>query len=262
MRAVNLIPPEARRGGSGASSAAQIPMYVALGLLAVAFAFVTVYVLTTNTISDRKAKVTSLQSQIAQERAQALRLGSYAQFAQLAQTRAQTVRGIASTRFDWYRALSDLSKVVPPNTSLQSLAATVAPGASAGSGAANSPAGGASGSGSTSGLRSAITAPAFELTGCTSSQDDVARLMSRLRVINGVTRVTLGGAQKTESAVAGTTGSPAGSGATAGTAQGCGSNKPSFDLVVFFTAVPGAGPSGASSVPGVPGTSTTPGGAR
>jgi Tfp pilus assembly protein PilN len=266
MRAVNLIPPEARRGGSGASSAAQIPMYAALGLLAVAFSFVTVYVLTTNTISDRKAKLTSLQSQTAQERALALRLGSYAQFSQLAQKRVQTVRGIASTRFDWYRALSDLSRVVPANTSLQSLVATVVPGASAGGSAAGTAASSSSGAGGTSGLRSAITAPAFELAGCTSSHDDVARLMSRLRVINGVTRVTLGGAQKSESAVAGTTGSTAGSGATAGAAQGCGSNKPSFDLVVFFTPVPGAGPTGAFSgqpgTSGQPATTTTSGGGK
>src|SRR5207302_1106276 len=134
--------------------------------------------------------------------------------------------------FDWYRALSDLSKVVPANTSLQSLAGTVAPGASTA---------GATSGGSASSLRSAESAPAFELTGCTKSQDDVARLMSRLRLVDGVTRVTLGSAQKP----GGLTGAAAVS--SSATASGCGTNAPSFDLLVFFQPLPDAGPTGVIS---------------
>ena len=40
-------------------------------------------------------------------------------------------------------------------------------------------------------LRSAVQAPAVELSGCTTSQTGVARLMSRLHDVRGVTRVTL-----------------------------------------------------------------------
>src|SRR5207302_4500198 len=134
--------------------------------------------------------------------------------------------------FDWYRALSDLSKVVPANTSLQSLAGTVAPGAStAGTGSG----------GSSSSLRGAVSAPAFELTDCTKSQDDVARLMSRLRLVNGVTRVTLGSAQKP----GGVTGTAAVSSST--TASGCGTNAPSFDCLAFFQPLPDAGLTGVTS---------------
>jgi Tfp pilus assembly protein PilN len=174
------------------------------------------------------------------------RLGSYASFQKLASTRVQTVEGIAATRFDWNTALTGLSRVVPANTSLQSLTATVAPGASAGG----------TGGGSSASLRGAISSPAFELVGCTSSHDDVARLMSRLRLIEGVTRVTLGDSVKSGRSQSGAgVSSAAGS---SGSAVGCGANKPTFDLVVFFQPLNGAGPQGATSL----GTVTTSGGSR
>jgi hypothetical protein len=93
--------------------------------------------------------------------------------------------------------------------------------------------------------------PALELTGCTKSQDDVARLMSRLRLINGVTRVTLGDAQKQNGAA----GATAGTGGASGS-QGCPANAPTFDLVVFFKPLPGATATGAG-----PTTTTGTGGA-
>jgi Tfp pilus assembly protein PilN len=235
VRAVNLIPTDSRRTGGGPSIAPQSPAILVLGLLAVAVAFVTIYVLTSNTISSRKANLAQIQAEVAQQQAESARLANYAQFAQLAQARVQTVRQIAATRFDWHGALSDLAKVVPANTSLQSLTGTVSPsagGAGAGGGAVGA------------GLRSAISAPAFEMAGCTATQDDVARLISRLRLINGVTRVTLGSSAKQDSAQSGATVST--TAASTNPSEGCGANAPSFDLVVFFTPIAGVGPSGAS----------------
>jgi Tfp pilus assembly protein PilN len=237
MRAVNLIPADSRGRGSnrGPSTGMQVPVYALLGFLAAAVALVTVYVLTNNSITARKATLASLQTQVAQEQAAAARLGEFTKFSQLAQTRIGTVRAIAAARFDWHAALSDLSKVVPANTSLVSLAGTVVPGAAAGGG------------GGSSALRTAISAPAFEVTGCTRSQDDVARLISQLRLINGVTRVSFSNSQASGA------GAPSSSG---GTPQGCGANAPTFDLVVFFQPVANAGPSGVTSV----GSTTSTGG--
>lgn len=236
MKAVNLIPKDARRGRIPAGGLGISPSYAVLGLLAIGLVFVVVYVLTSNTISDRKAKLASVQAQLSAQQAVAARLNKYVQFEQLAQTRVQTVRSIAAARFDWYQALTDLSKVVPADTSLQSLTGSVAPGAS------TSASGG--GGGQASALRTDESVPAFELTGCTKSQDDVARLMSRLRLINGVTRVTLGDTQKEGSSGAGT--------GSAGATGGCGPNGPSFDLIVFFSPLPGAGPTGVTTVPSTP----------
>lgn len=238
MKAVNLIPAETRRRGSGSSTGMQVPVFVLLGLLAAALVLVTIYVLTTNTIGDRNAQLSSLRTQVAQQQALAARLGDFSKFSQLAQTRVQTVKEIAAARFDWHGALADLSKVVPANTSLQSLVGTVVPGSSAGG----------SGAGSAGGLRSGVQGPAFELTGCTSTQNDVARLMSQLRLMNGVTRVTLSNSTKAANGQGGAAVAPAAG--SSGSAQGCGANAPTFDLLVFFQPVPGAGASGVTTLGG------------
>ena len=229
MRAVNLIPGDARKGGAGPSvSLAQVPAYVVLGALAVLVAFAVLYVLTNNKIGDRQAQVTSLKAQVAQTQAQAGSFANYAAFEQTASTRVLTVRELAATRFDWHAALSDLSRVVPANTSLQTITGTVSSGSAT--------------TGGGSALRGAITAPALELTGCTASQDDVARLISRLRLINGVTRVSLSSSQESTAISAASTGTP-------GSAQGCGAGTPTFSIVAFFTPLAGAGASGATSLP-------------
>lgn len=239
MKSVNLVPADARkrRGAAVTANPLQVPTYLLLGLLAGALVLVTIYVLTGNTISDRNARLSSLQAQVSQTQAEAARLGDYGRFVQTATSHLQTVDGIAATRFDWHEALADLSQVVPANTSLQTLSGTVAPGATAG--------GGGAGTGGT--LRTQLTTPALELVGCTSSQDDVARLMSRLRLVDGVTRVTLASTEKSASTTA-----------SAGTQGGCPAGSPTFDLLVFFKALPGAGPNGATMIPSV--TTSQPGG--
>jgi Tfp pilus assembly protein PilN len=237
-------------------------VHFALAALAVVLAYVTVTVLTDNTISQRKSQIAALHQQLNQEQAVIARFDAYRQFEKLAQERDQTVRQIASSRFDWHGALSDLSKVMPANASLQALLATVAPGASV-SGAGGSTAGS---SPSTSGLRGAINVPAFELKGCTATQDDVARLISRLRLINDVQRVTLADSTKTsgQPGVAGAS-STAGSTSPSGS-ESCPSGTPGFDLVVFFQPLAGApavvagAPSAAAAAPasGAPAATTTP----
>jgi Tfp pilus assembly protein PilN len=232
MKAVNLIPADSRgRSSRGPSTGMQVPVYVLLGFLVAAVALVTMYVLTSNTITSRKAEVASLKTQVAQEQAAANRLGEFSKFSSLAQTRIGTVNSIASARFDWHTALVNLSKVVPADTTLQSIVGTVVPGASSG------------GSGASSSLRADIVAPAFDLTGCTANQDDVARLMSQLRLINGVTRVAF-----TNSQVSGT---------SSGSTPGCAAGAPVFSLTVFFTPVANAGANGVTAVSGVSNTSTT-----
>jgi Tfp pilus assembly protein PilN len=218
-----------------------------VGLLVVALALVTIYVLTSNSISQRREELSSLRQQLTQTQAASGALTRYSQFTQLAQTRTQTVQEIAASRFDWAKAMSELADVIPADATLESLTATVNPGASAG---------GTSSGGS--GLRSDISVPAFELVGCTATQDDVARLMSRLRLINGVTRVTLSDSVKDAAAAAASTLTP--SGATPGAS--CGASAPTFDIVVFFQQ-PGAAPAtttpAAASTPGTtPTASTTP----
>jgi Tfp pilus assembly protein PilN len=255
MRAVNLIPGEAR-GSRGISRASFGPSSAVLGLLAVALALVTFYVLTSNTISSRQAQLASVQAQVTQAQAQVGLLGNYGSFVKLAQARAQTVRQIASGRFDWHAALSDLARVVPANTSLQSLLGTAAPGASVS---------GAGGSASTGALRGNGAGPAFELKGCTKTQDDVARLISRLRLINGVQRVSLADATRADSSPGGSAPAPsAATGGASGASVGCGADAPTFDLVILFRPLAGAtataaSPTGAASSPTAAPAASAPG---
>ncbi len=232
MKSVNLIPADARKNRGSAPNPLRIPTYVILGLLAASLVLVTVYVLTGNTISSRTAQFDTLQTEVAQTQAQAARLGDYGRFAQLAQQRLQTVSGIAATRFDWHAALADLSDVVPANTAFQSLSGSVAPGASAGGG-----------SGGSSSLRSSLSTPALELTGCTGypgrrGPPDVPPAPDRRRDPGDSEQQPAGlyprprvGRRRRSAGVA-----------------SCVSNGANFDMVVFFKALPGAGPNGATTI--------------
>jgi len=198
---------------------------VALGLMVL-------YVETGNTISSRQSQLATLKTQVAQEQARAAGLGDFQKFTQVAQNRIATVRSIATARFDWHAAFDDLSKVVPADTSLQTLSASVVPGTGNGGSA----------------LRADLPGPAFDMTGCTGSQDDVAALMSRLRLINNVVRVSLSTSQAASAAT------PSGSSAaSAGQVRGCPPGGPAFDIVVFFTPVQNAGPEGVTAVSGTTG---------
>jgi hypothetical protein len=72
-------------------------------------------------------------------------------------------------------------------------------------------------------LRGSIQAPAITLTGCASGQMGVARMMARLRAVDGVTRVSLSKSEKTSSQGGGST-----------TTTPCGPDGPSFSVVIFF----------------------------
>jgi Tfp pilus assembly protein PilN len=226
VKAVNLIPREARRGGVSPSLGRLGAAHLVIGLLVVGVAMVTLYVLSNNTVSQRQAQLAGLNQQMSRMQAEVARLQKYNAFVRLAQAREATVKEIASSRFNWHAALTDLSKVVPAKTTLLSLVATVSTNTNAAG------AGGSSGTG-----RGDVNAPALSLKGCTGSQDEVAQLMSRLRLINGVSRVTL------EDSTASPTGA----------SGGC--SGPTFDMVVFFQPLTG----NAAAVAGVP---STPGGHR
>ena len=124
MRAVNLIPADAKRASRGSSGTKALPTYLLLGALAIAVGLVTLYVLASNDVSQRQAKVTTLQSEVAQVQARSSSLNQYAQFSQMTQSRVSSVRQLASGRFDWHATLAQISQVVPKNTSLATLNGT------------------------------------------------------------------------------------------------------------------------------------------
>ena len=66
MRAVNLLPDDDRgRRGSG-TGGLRGPANLIVGVLGLALALVTVYVVTTNSVNGEKSKLTTLQQQVPQ----------------------------------------------------------------------------------------------------------------------------------------------------------------------------------------------------
>jgi Tfp pilus assembly protein PilN len=223
MKAVNLLPPDLRGAAKPATALAadeptgRMAAFGVLGALAFCVVALAAYVLTGNTVKDRQAQLDQVTAQATSVAQQAAKLKPYADFAAQAQQRVQTVKDLASARFDWEQALRDVSRAVPANVTLSTLSGTIA--------------GDASGGGS-GGLRGTIPSPAIEMQGCTTGgQTDVATLLSRLRNVDGVTRVSLESSVRPDAAAPGTVTTSQSSTGPAG----CGSKRPDqFNLVIFF----------------------------
>jgi Tfp pilus assembly protein PilN len=229
MKAVNLIPADAKRGSRGPSASKGLPTYLFLGVLAVAVGLVTLYVLASNDISQRQAKVTTLQAEVAQVQARSSSLDRYAQYSQMTQSRIGSVRQLATGRFDWHSTLTQIAQVVPKNTSLATLTGTAA---------SSDPTAAGTAAPTSTGVSAGTS---IGLTGCTKSQPDVAKLMSRLRLIDGVASVTLNSSTKQESGASSVANPPAASAsASGGSSGGCGNGTPSFDLQIAFATQPAA----------------------
>jgi Tfp pilus assembly protein PilN len=234
MRAVNLIPVEDRRGLRGGGSGSGVASYIVLGVLAVVVAMSAAYTLTNRSLGDRHAELESVQSQVENAQAQAQRYSSYTGFTALRQKRTETVRSLAASRFDWSHALHELARTIPSNAWLTSLKGTVTPGISM-EGGNDDP------------LRASLPNPALEVVGCTTSQADVAKVISSLRRIDGVERVSLSSSQRLDQSAANASG-----GGTDGDCRNGNAHYPQFSMTLFFatpTSPSGAQTASASTTP-------------
>jgi len=213
MRPVNLVPQDQRRRGSSESGGKLA--YGALGLLALLLAMVAAFVLTSNTVTERQNQTAAASAEADKLEAEAAQQGTYTGFAQIAQTRMQSVAGVASTRFDWERFMRELSRVMPEGSWLQAADTNVLGDLGSDDGTLASAA-------------AAPTAPSptANLVGCTPGQSDTARLMVRLRQLHRVEDVELG--ESTREDVEGEA-----------SIDSCGSNY-KFDVTVTFSPTPPA----------------------
>ncbi len=155
------------------------------------------------------------------------------------ETRQHEITELADSRFDWPTAFHELARVMPSDASLNSVdgvvtaAATptvVAPVAAAPA-AALAPAATPVAAAATSTVTSATppgSLPVFTISGCATSQGEVARTLERLRLVNGVSEVNLQSSSK----------SGGGASGGAGSGGGCPSGDPSFAVQVAFDALP------------------------
>jgi Tfp pilus assembly protein PilN len=210
MRAVNLIPAEERRGAGGAAGRAGGMAYAVLGVLAAALVMVLAYTLVARSITHRKSELASVTAQADAAQAQADKLAPYVKFADLRAKRVETVSGLAGSRFDWAHAMHEVARTVPDNVWLSALTGSV--------------------DGSGTGAVTSVGRPSIAITGCTTDQKSVARMIARMRLVDGVQHVTLASSEKS-----------GGTGSSGGSTGGCGAGDfPAFSMTIFFSAPPAA----------------------
>jgi hypothetical protein len=284
MRAVNLIPAEQRSGapvGAGRSEGAAYAVMVVLGGFAL-LAFL--YGRANHQISSSRSQAAALAAQAQRAQAETSRLAPYTSFIALREQRMNAVSELADSRFDWAHVFHEFGRVLPPEVSVSSLTGTIGgasptgasaaapaspPAASSSAAASPSPSAstGAAPAAPGSGAPAAQTVasatppgsvPQFTLAGCATSQPAVALMLERLRLMDGVSSVTLQSSTK---------GASSGGGGGAG---GCGAGQPAFAVQVAFVALPttaAARASATTAVSNAPGASThgsttAPGGVR
>jgi Tfp pilus assembly protein PilN len=238
MRAVNLIPSDSRSGsapGAGRSGGGAYPVLAVLGGLAI---LALLYGMAHHQISSRKAQAATLNARAERSQAEAGQLAPYTSFVALREQRMQAVSDLVDARFDWAHAFHELGRVLPRDARLVSLDGTVGatqPDSSTSAAPASTPAassaGGASGAAAGAAVTSATppgSVPTFTLSGCATSQQEVALTLTRLRLIDGVSEVTLQSSTKS-----GTSGAGA-----ASSSGGCEGNDPAFTIQVTFAALP------------------------
>lgn len=220
MRAVNLIPSEDRRRagvGAGRSGGAA---YAVLGVLAGFAVLALLYGVARHHISSSRTQLAQAHAQTQRAHEAAAGLSSYTSFLSLREQRVQAVTELVDSRFDWAQSLHELGRVLPHGTTISSLDGTIGSEASSGSTTA------ASASSSVSSATPPGSVPTFTLTGCSSSQTQVALALQRLHLIDGVEKVSLQSSSKSATASAG-----------AGAGQ-CTNGDPSFTVQLDFAPLP------------------------
>jgi Tfp pilus assembly protein PilN len=220
VRPVNLIPRDEQRGAGTAR--AGLLSYFVLGTLAAVLLGVTVLVLTSNQISERKAEISRLEQERDATEARAESLRAFADFSSMEEERTATVTSLAQSRFDWERVLRELSLVLPENVWLTDLEGSVASDVELEDAVDIT-------------ARASVDGPALELIGCTVSQEAVGAFAATLGEIDGVTRVAVAKSERPEQSTGGASGTSGG-----GAEEDCRTRDfiTRFEIVAAFDAVP------------------------
>jgi hypothetical protein len=253
MRAVNLIPQDQRGGAKRGAGRSQGGAYAVLGVVGGFALLALVYGLAAHQVSSRKAKLVTVEAQAQRAQATAAQLAPYTSFQTLREQRVSAVNQLVNARFDWAHTFHEFGRVLPPEVSITSISGTIASvappvastansttgpsssgGVQAAGSSASAPGSAASAAGSASSAASPVTSatppgsvPTFTLTGCAISQSAVALTLERLRLMDGVTTVSLQSSTKTVS-----------SGAAAGGSGACPASYPVFNAQIAFDALP------------------------
>jgi Tfp pilus assembly protein PilN len=234
MRAVNLIPVQQRGGASVGAGRSEGGAYAVLALLAGLAALAFVYGSAHHTISSKSGEAATITAQAHAAQAATEQLAPYTSFLAMREQRTQAVNQLVDSRFDWAHVFHEFARVLPAGVQISSLdgtVGTVAP-AAGGAPAAAAPAAAApaaAGTASASTVTSATppgSVPTFTLSGCARTQQEVARMLTQLRLMDGVSHVTLQSSVKTTV------------GGAAASAGGCPTSAPVFAAEISFQPLP------------------------
>jgi hypothetical protein len=235
MRAVNLIPAESRSGVSPGAGRSGGGAYAVLGVLGGLAVLALLYGVAHHQISSRRAQAASLTARAQSAQAQASQLAPYTSFAALRQQRVQAVSDLVDARFDWAHAFHELGRVLPRDASITSLDGTIdststaagsTPSTTPSSAPSATPASTAAAGPTATSATPPGSVPTFSLSGCATSQQEVALTLARLRLIDGVSDVALQSSTKS------------GASASANTSGSCAGNQPAFTIEITFAPLP------------------------
>lgn len=170
MRAVNLIPADQRRGAGGLAGRSGGVAYVLTGALAVLVLLGIVYALAVHDVAKKKTDLAEVTQQVSVVKAEAQSLQPYVQFAGVSAAEVTQVNSLAQSRFDWPNAMRQLALSLPTDVTLDSFSAN------AGAGPVDA---------------AGVAGTSFNLSGCASSQEEIATVLTRLASVPGVDDVTL-----------------------------------------------------------------------
>jgi Tfp pilus assembly protein PilN len=181
MRAVNLLPADARPGRTPIMPSSTSVAVVGAGLLAAVTAFLAVLLVQGHsTVSDKRDKLEALQAQVAQVQAAQARTA-----AQQGSDRARVAAfaAAASARMPWDNLLDDVSRVLPDGSWISTL--NLQTGVPEGVPSGTTP-------------TTTTTVPTgFTVSGIALTQDIVALVMRRLELVPALSDVTLQSSTRT-----------------------------------------------------------------
>lgn len=244
MRAVNLIPADQRTSASVAAGRSGGAAYAVLALIAGLALMALLYGLAHHQIASKEGEVAKLQARAQQAQQQASALSAYTSFVAMRQQRVKAVEALVDSRFDWAHVMHEFGRVIPAGASLTSLQGAVGTGAggtsaASSSGSAASSSSGAAGAAGPASATPPGSVPTFQLTGCARSHSVVANTLNRLRLIDGVSNVSLQSSAKSST-----------SGAASAGGGGCPPGSADFAATIAFQPLP------ATAAAGAPGTVT------
>lgn len=186
MRAVNLLP---RDDASQGRKVPPLPILVGcIGTVVVAAFLAVLFLSASSGVAAKQRALDKVRADYAALPAPVPASPVVAQLPQQRQTRVTALATVLGQRVAWDRVLREVSQVVPSDVwlvTMNAVAPSLAPASAVvAAGASTTPQG-------------------FTVTGCTYSQDSVARFLARLSIVPDLTSMTLG---KSSSSSSGATG--------------------------------------------------------